>query len=131
CVLLDQIDDIGGQLSFKMEPVYSPWVVLVASIFVRCTCGNDDDLAGCDGDSFPAGLYPSAAFHVINNDMLAAAAGAVDIVKLSPGVVPDICNEDLFCHRVKGQEVGHDLLWQNDQPLTIETLAFAVFGFLH
>ena len=57
--------------------------------------------------------------------MLADAVGTLNIVEFGLWVIAYVGDIDLPGHRVPGQEIGGDLLWQYDQSLPLEPLAFA------
>src|SRR5579859_6062201 len=113
-----------------MDPVDSPWIGLVSRVLVRGVRRNDDELRWRKSRSLPIDLDPAAAFHIVNDDMLAASAGALDIVEFRLGIVADVGDIDLPGHRITGKKIGRDLLWKNDEPLTLEAPAFTVCMFL-
>ena len=86
---------------------------------------NDNELGRGDLRFFFIDLHPAPAFHAIDDDMLADAVGTLNIMELGLWVVTYIGDIDLPGHRVPGQEISGDLLWQYNKSLSLESLAFA------
>ena len=48
CVLPDQFDDVGSQLSLEVKPVNGPRIIFIGCIFVRDPGRNDNELGRGD-----------------------------------------------------------------------------------
>jgi hypothetical protein len=129
--LEEESDDIGGEFSFKMNPVNSPWVGLVGAIFMGLSGGDGYILGGGNGDPSAVDLDPSIAFDAIDEDVLADAAGSFGIVEFSLWIVAYIGYIDLACDGIFHENIRGDLFGKDDEFLSFESLSFTQVCLFH
>ena len=113
--------EMGGQLSFKMNPVDRPRVLLVGPVGMRFPGRQDEILVGGHLEFLPFRPEPARSFYAIDEDELRDRLLPFPEMMPRFRVISDIGNVQNGGNRVFLHLVD-DGLWKDKRPLPAETV---------